>query len=408
MKIRPYNPEIDKEATHRIWKEVHWITKDQEPLMDHFLSGCRVLVAEIDGAAECLVSSSSGEMRYLNQDLKLSAITAVTTSRIARKQGLAGRLTAQLIAEDAAEGAHIAALGMFEQGYYDRLGFGTGPYENMLYLNPADLRIDQSFRVPQRLNKDDWERIHQAALARLRGHGSCNLYESSLTRAELGWTDAGFGLGYFDAPDKKLSHYLWMSGEEEHGPYTLKMLIYQNHAQLLELLALLKSLGDQIHLIRIFEPPEIQIQDLIKQPFRGRQQSKRSPFEQKHTAEAFWQVRICDLYGCLENTHLNGKPIRFNLDLHDPIESKLDASQTWRGISGKYTISLGPESKAKAGTSKNLLTLSASVGAFTRLWLGVRPASGLAVTDELSGPESLLQDLDELIRLPAAHLGWEF
>jgi hypothetical protein len=58
------------------------------------------------------------------------------------------------------------------------------------------------------------------------------------------------------------------------------------------------------------------------------------------------------------------------------------------------------ESTAVSGKDNNLPTLSASVGAFTRMWLGVRPPSGLAVTDQLSGPPELMAALDQLLRLP--------
>ncbi|MEM6800927.1 MAG: GNAT family N-acetyltransferase [Bacteroidota bacterium] len=408
MIIRPYNAEKDQKAVHRIWKEVHWIDKDQEKLMDHFLEGNRALVGELGGEAESLVTSAQGTFRYLRTDLKLCAVTGVTTSRVARKQGFAGQMTAELIAADVKEGAHIAALGMFEQGYYNRLGFGTGSYDNMLFFDPASLQIEAPFRVPKRLSTEDWEIIHQAMMNRKRGHGAVNLFEACITHAELAWTEGGFGLGYFDEAEDALSHFVWMSGEKEHGPYSVKILIYQNHEQLKELLALLKSLGDQIRLINIFEPPEIQLQDLIKQPFKGRQLSKKSTYEQRHWAEAFWQIRICDLQACIEAVHIHAEDISFNLELDDPISAKLDESQPWRGISGQYQIKFGKKSSVKSGTSPKLPTLKASIGAFSRLWLGVRPASGLAFTDELEGPEELLLELDEKLRLPKAHLGWEF
>jgi hypothetical protein len=42
------------------------------------------------------------------------------------------------------------------------------------------------------------------------------------------------------------------------------------------------------------------------------------------------------------------------------------------------------------------------------LWLGVRPATGLAVTDELSGPPELLEALDWVLRLPDPKPDWDF
>ena len=78
------------------------------------------------------------------------------------------------------------------------------------------------------------------------------------------------------------------------------------------------------------------------------------------------------------------------------------------GIGGSYTIVLGPESSAKRGTKSHLPTLTAAVGAFTRLWLGVRPARGLATTDELSGPADLLAALEHRFCLPSPHFDWDF
>ena len=52
--------------------------------------------------------------------------------------------------------------------------------------------------------------------------------------------------------------------------------------------------------------------------------------------------------------------------------------------------------------------MKASINAFSRLWLGVRPARGLAVTDDLDGPRDLLEALDEAFRLPEPVRDWDF
>ena len=52
--------------------------------------------------------------------------------------------------------------------------------------------------------------------------------------------------------------------------------------------------------------------------------------------------------------------------------------------------------------------LDASVGAFTRLWLGVRPASGLALTDELVGQPELVAALDAAFCLPPPLPDWPY
>ena len=156
------------------------------------------------------------------------------------------------------------------------------------------------------------------------------------------------------------------------------------------------------------EPPGIQLQDLLDRPFKLRRVTNKSSFENRAGAEAYWQMRICDLRKCLEQTHLRGGETRFNLKLTDPIENLLDTDAAWRGVAGDYVVALGASSGAEPGRDASLPALIATVNAFTRLWLGVRPATGLAVTDELAGPPSLLEELDWTLRLPDPKPDWEY
>ncbi|UCH77896.1 MAG: hypothetical protein JSU81_09245, partial [Candidatus Coatesbacteria bacterium] len=71
-------------------------------------------------------------------------------------------------------------------------------------------------------------------------------------------------------------------------------------------------------------------------------------------------------------------------------------------------VTLGPSSGAEPGHDASRPTLTASVNAFTRMWLGIRPASGLAITDGLAGPPGLLAELDEVLRLPDPTPDWDF
>lgn len=409
MNIREYNPDKDKKAAHRIWHEVGWISDAQgEKAMDTFLSACHVLVSDINDKPECLVASTPGAIHYLNEELTLTAVTAVTTSHIARKQGLAKRLTARLIADAVSEGAEVAGLGMFEQGFYNRLGFGTGNYEHWIGFDPAQLAIKKRARIPRRLTKKDWKQVHAAMVARKKRHGACNLLRPKIIKGEMSFSKSHTGLGYFDGKNGELTHFIWFETEGEHGPYDIHAMAYQNWDQFLELMAVVKNLGDQVHRISMREPAEIQIQDLLKQPFRSRNLTKKSRFEAKNRAVAYWQLRICNLQACLEKTRLRNDGVRFNLKLHDPIAEYLPEDAPWRGVGGDYVITLGRESNAKPDTDDSLPTLTASVGAFTRLWLGVRPASGLAVSDNLTGPEDLLQTLDAVLCLPTPKTDWDF
>ena len=154
MSIRPYRNETDFDAVRRLWEEIAWLDRDEDDHVEglkHFLGSSENLVAEMNGEAECLVARCAGTIRHLDSDLSMCVIAAVTTSLIARKQGFASRLTAKAIAEGAEAGMATAALGMFDQGYYTRLGFGNGSYEHIVRFNPANLTIDVDCDVPVRL-----------------------------------------------------------------------------------------------------------------------------------------------------------------------------------------------------------------------------------------------------------------
>ncbi len=401
--LRAFDRERDREACHRIWLESGWITKEQTRWMDRFVDGGAAWVGELEGAAECLVVALSGQIRHLSDDLPFCCIGSVNTSRIGRKRGLAGRVTARAVAEQAAAGALVAGLGMFEQGFYDKLGFGSGPYENWIAFDPARLAMAVEPRVPERIGVDDWERVHSARLARRREHGGVNLTSASVTREEMGTSPHGFGLGYEEG------HHLWCSTENvETGPYTVVFFCYRTADQFLELVGLLRNLGDQVRLVQMREPVSIQVQDLVCAPLSQRQISAKGRFPARTSAESCWQMRLCDLPGTLAKTHLSGPDVRFNLELEDPIEKYLDADSSWRGIGGDYIVTLGATCSARKGRDSGLSTLIASVGAFSRMWLGVRSPSGLSVTDRISGAPELLAQLDAVFRLPRPSPDWDF
>ena len=435
LQIRYFERERDLKAIQRIWYEIGWIDSEAgAAAVADFADTGSCLTAAIDGEAECMAHTSPGVMRYVNarrnprlkpglpdeigEDLRFCAVTAVMTSRIARRLGLALQLTARQVAAAALEGVPLAVLGVFDQGFYDRLGFGTGSYESMHRFDPATLRVDAPSRPPKRLNKDDWRAVHGAMMTRRRGHGGCLLTEPELMKAELGLRPGGFGLGY--ETDGTLTHCLWFDTRNvEHGPYRVEMLAYRDGDQLLELLGLLKTLGDQVSLIEMPEPPDIQLESLLDQPIRNRRNTRKSDFAASHQALAWWQVRVLDVAACVERRHWPGDEVRFNLTLTDPIGGYLPDG-SWGGCGGDYWISIGTRSFAEHGHRAGLPTLHASVGAFSRLWLGVAPASSLAVTDDFrisggvrgaasnAGSGYLLERLDEALCMPRPQLGWDF
>jgi predicted acetyltransferase len=412
MTFRPYDHEKDHDAAVRIWREVGWLSGDETREIDEHLTSSRSLVAEIDGVAECLVMTNPGTVRHLETDLPLGIVIAVTTSRVARKQGLAGRLTARAIAADVADGASVSALGMFEQGFYDKLGFGTGSYVHRFAFSPASLRVPYATRPPRRLSEDDYEIVHRNRLDRHRGHGACTITPSAFTRADiLERSPKGFGLGYFDGPGGTLSHHFWVEIRDsvETGPYFVDWMAWQTPAQFRELLGVIRNLGDQVHLVYIREAHNVQLQPLATKPIALRETTVGSKFDARMRVLAYWQMRINDVPACVAATKLAvTAPLRFNLRLTDPIERFLDADEAWRGVGGDYVVTFGPESGAEPGADAALPTLATSVNSFTRLWLGVAPASSLALTDDIDAPSDLLADLDRTVRLPSPQPDWDF
>jgi GNAT superfamily N-acetyltransferase len=401
---RPYDDEQDLAAVTRMWREVGWIdgSDGQAAGLRTFLGMGRGLVADVRGEAECLVHRSTGTVRHTRTDLPLCAISAVTTSHVGRRQGLASALIAEALAEAVEEGAAVASLGFFEQGYYDRFGFGTGPYQHRLSFDPASLQVPVPDRPPVRLGAEDLQEVHALLCRRHRDHGSVVLDPPEWLEPEWSWLENPFGLG-FRADDGRLTHALVGSAKDEHGPYVIDVLAHEEPHQVLDLLGLVKALGDQVNRVVISdEPAGIQLQDLIREPARQRRVARLAGGSGAlHETMADQQDRILDLGACVAAVEVPAT-VAFGLRLRDPIAD----FGAWAGIGGDHTVRLGPMSSASAGIDVGLPVLDASVGAFTRLWWGVRPASSLALTDDLHGPADLLDALDEAFRLPTPRAGW--
>lgn len=409
MKPEPLDRERDAASIRRMWREVGWIDEDeQERALDILLQRFDGWVARIDGDAECCVLASSGSMRYREEDLRFGGVMAVSTSRVARRQGLAGRVTAAALAEAAGNGMAVAGLGMFEQGFYDRLGFGSMPYAVNLNFDPAKLRVPARFRPPRRLGADDAAIMHANRRERMRGHGAVVFDDAAVTESDARMDKTGFGLGYFE--DGRLTHHLFGHAKEEQGPWSIWWLAYRNGGQLQELLALIAGLSDQFHQVRMPEPMHVQMQDLIDLPLRGLMATRHARREQRFDVESWQQLRILDLPRCIAATR-TPQPVRFNLTLSDPVERYLAGDQPaasgWRGIAGEYAVELAEASRVDSGHRAGLPELRASAGAFSRLWAGVRPATSLALTDDLTGPPELLSALDRSAP-PPPQFDWMF
>ncbi len=175
MAFRDFDANKDMEAVKRIWQECGWVDESEAKWVEDFFGVGTALVATIDGEAECAVHSTPGTIRYQDESLPLGAVTGVTTSRTARKTGFARQLTARLLARQVDEGCAVSALGMFDQGFYDKVGYGSGAYEQWITFDPATLTLDHPFRPPKRLTPKDYEAIHTCMRARRKPHGGVDL-----------------------------------------------------------------------------------------------------------------------------------------------------------------------------------------------------------------------------------------
>jgi predicted acetyltransferase len=406
MDIRPFDLKEDIRAVERIWYECGWVENEtQAAFVKDFLGTGSCIVGCLDGTPECQVHTVPGTIHHLKTPLKLCAVTAVTTSRIARKQGFARVMTAQQLAAGAENGAEVAALGMFDQGFYDQVGFGTGAYEHMIRFDPTTLLVDSPFRVPSRLTAENWADVHGAMVDRLKHHGAVVLDPPILMKGELGWHENGFGLGYYEG--KKLSHFFWAEAKDEHGPYEISFMAYRSLEELMELLALIKSLGDQVSSFVMQEPAHLQLQTLLKQPFRNRRNTFRSTFENIHRSAAWWQVRLLDVAACLDKFSWPGEAFEFNLNLTDPAADFL-SGDGWQGVGGEYVVRIGERSGAQPGARTGLPTLTASINTFSRLYFGIASATEQLVAPDFSAPDELVRQLDAAFCLPRMSTSWDF
>ncbi len=405
--MRWFDRARDLDAVKRIWREVGWAEdRDDELAMEDFFSIGSTLTGVIDGEAECAVHTTPGLIRLDQTDLNLCAVTAVTTSRIGRKRRFAQRLTATQLACGAEAGAAVSALGMFEQGFYDRVGFGAGSYQNVITFDPATLTVDVPLGTPVRLDTDDWRDMHGAVCRRARVHGGVVLHPAEVMAFETMVTENGFGLGFRD-DDDTLTHFMWCETKSpEFGPLRVTVIAYETPAQMMELLAMLRSLGDQIRSVEITEPAHIQLQDWLDKPFRSRGVSRNSVHAGSHRAPSWWQLRILDVPACVAALSAAREVPPFRLQLSDPASDVLAGA--WPGVSGTYTVRLGEASEAKLEDQAKLPTVVASVNAFSGLVFGIAPASVLALADDFAAPEDLVAQLDRGICLPPARPALEF
>ena len=407
---RPFDVARDLEHLRRVWRETGWL-KDSDTFkrgLNAYLDVCDTIVEDMNGEMEVGASRADACLRVQNESLPMCVI-AVVFSRIAGRQGgHATRLTALQVAAGVADGAAVASLGIFDQGFYERLGFGMGPYVRRMTIEPSSLKVPKLKRSPVRLTLDDVDAMHACRVARRHGHGCVDLAHKGVTEFEC-CEHRGYGLG-FQEEDGRLTHCMWISTDDnlDDGPWSVRWMAWQTKAQLFELLGVVKSLADQISGVRIADPPGLQLQDLIDRPFAWLRRTKGGRNYGNPTSIAYWEHRICDLPACMAALSLPGADACFNLRLSDPIGNFLPDDAPWRGCAGDWTVSLGSTCRAEAGHDAALPMLEASINAFTRLWIGARRADALVMTDDLDGPDALIELLSAQWALPEPATDWDY
>lgn len=406
--FRDYDKEKDKKDAYRLWLESGWVEdeKKDKKSFDAFVDCSYSKVVEHNGAPECLVISTPGTMVFGMEELKLNAIAAVTVGRVLRKQGAAAKLLASMLKDGFDQGFDVAGLGMFEQGFYNRLGFATMGYEQWISFDPARLKIYKKGGAPIRLGYNDWKEMHECICSRIKQHGFITLDRPEILKGELGWLKNFFALGY--RKNGKLTHYITFSTEDvEHGPYTVNWMSYQNYDQFLELLGIIKSLEDQVRSIEMKEPAFIQMQDFIDRPFQLRMITEKGKKESTVSSIAYQQLRICNLKKCIEKVHYEGKSYSFNLSLTDPLLDFIE-DENFKGSSGNYTVSIGEESSITEGLSDGLPLIKGSINGFSRLWIGVISARTISLSEDLQIDKSLIQCLDKTFYRPDVKSDWDY
>jgi predicted acetyltransferase len=406
--IRSYEPK-DLEHCLRILREVGWMEgKDTDrEVFEGYISDTKSLVTELNNEVEVLALTRTGQLMYQDDDLPMSGVTGVLTSRVARMKGHALKTTALAVANSALDGAAVSILGMFDQGYYDKLGFGTLGYKRVTTIDPASLKVPKLTRAPIRLTKDDAQAIHDCRRKRKRVHGSSNLDGVGCTGCELVWIEKCFGLG-FKNDEGKLTHFLWLKAKSEHGPYDCYAYAWQTPEQLVELFSVLKSLSDQVHGVRLSETAGFQLQDFIDRPFATSRSRSGGDFAVKTSSNAWTQCRILNVPTCIGAMKFQGEPVSFQLELSDPIEQYLPDDCSWNGTSGDWVVTFGEKSSATEGKDDSLPKLSCSVNDLSRLWMGAATAQALETVGDLKASTELISKIDSVVKLPAPFDDWDF
>ena len=124
----------------------------------------------------------------------------------------------------AADGAAVALLGMFEQGFYDRFGFATGAPMLVARSTPPRCASTTAVSVTRRLGLADGAAMGDAMRRRLPHHGRVTSTPRTHGRG-MGIPRQPFALGYRDGD--RITHFVAGSLKEENGPFEIQFCSYE-------------------------------------------------------------------------------------------------------------------------------------------------------------------------------------
>jgi len=386
----------DIEGMLPLWRDAGWDQdgENAEGEARRHLTDATSYVA-VDSAGICSAAvAMEGTFQCLDTALPLSAVTAVLTASYARKKGHAARLLARLLAAERERGAVVAALGVFDQGYYNRTGFGNAARDNVIVINPAALRTPAAARdalndpdvriVP--LSLRDSDALYAADLRRYKHHGSCTITKAGYIAGALeriGKKMLGLGIMYKGA---LVAHFVAQRVSEDK--LDILWLIADTLPHYIQLFELIHRLSDQLEQVKMIVPPDIEIYDLIHRPLQSGVIFHGHSFDDLY----FWQLRILDLPRAIASISLpRAHPVRFALTIHDPIARYL--ATEWQGLAGEYTVTLGEHSECRIGAEHALPRLEATINAFSRFWVGAASLRALSISDHFRADARLIDEL---------------
>ncbi len=109
--IRQYDADTDTDEAKRIWRECGWFIKGDDQDRRDFLGDAPSFVMEHGGRVQSLAVGRWGHQRHGDEELRIGLVAGVGTGIAARRRGLAGRVTARLVSELAAQGAEAVVRG---------------------------------------------------------------------------------------------------------------------------------------------------------------------------------------------------------------------------------------------------------------------------------------------------------